>query len=228
MLNTPESGCRKGSRDCVYPEQSSSTKARRGSSKGKADEGDVSSQEEDDEESAEVEASEPPSASSMKSLGSPLREQSDPPSLTHDKSPTPSTEGSVSIIDAIPSGWRPASRSQSLRQPPGNSERWHIQFYLEYAKQKLTHYHWGFKFPHELAFLRNTLFECAVKFKPLLYAVVGFASYHHTLTMRDGKLSDFLFYYNRSVSLLRDSLRKEQHTVATLLTILQLGTIEVC
>src|SRR5579871_1192336 len=159
MLNTQlRSGCRKGSRDCIYPEQSSSTKTRRGSSKGKADEGDASSQEEDvntmenalqadDEEStADVEPSEPPSASSVKSLRSPLRELSDPPSLTHDKSPTPSTEGSASI-DAIPSGWRPTGRSQSLRQPSGNSEKLLIKFYLEYARNNLTPHHWGFKFP---------------------------------------------------------------------------------
>lgn len=235
ILNTPRSGCRKGSRDCIYPEQSSSTKVRRGSSKGKADEGDASSQEEDDDtpenalpaDDEDVEPNEPASASSLKSLGSPLTELSDPPSLTHDKSPTPSTEGSASI-DAIPSGWRPALRSQSLRQPPGNSDRLYIKYYLEYARNKLTPHHWGFKFPYESAFLRNTLFERAVKFKPLLYAVVGFASYHHTLTMRDGKISDFLYYYNKSVSLLRESLKKEQHTIETLLTILQLGTIEVC
>ena len=204
--------------------------------KGKADEGDGSSQEEDgntlenavaadDEESADIEASE--LTSSMKSLGSPLRELSDPPSLTHDISPTPSTEGSTSI-DAIPSGWRPVGRSQSLHQPSGNSEWLRIKFYLEYARDKLTPHHWGFRFPYESAFLRNTLLESAVTFKPLLYAVAGFASYHHTLTMPDGKLSDFLYYYNRSVSLLRESLTKEQHSVATLLTILQLGTIEVC
>jgi hypothetical protein len=233
----PRPGCRKGSRDCVYPEQSSSTKARRGSSKGKADEGDVSSQEEDgnapdntvlehDEESTEVETGEPVSASSVKSLGSPLRELSDPPSLTHDKSPTPSTEGSASI-DAIPSGWRQTGRSQSLHYLPSHSERLHIKFYLDYARMNLTPYHWGFKFPYESAFLRNSLFETAVRFKPLLYAVVGFASYHHTLTITNGKLGDFLYYYNKSVSLLRESLQKERNSIATLLTILQLGTIEV-
>lgn len=44
----------------------------------------------------------------------------------------------------------------------------------------------------------------------------------------DGQIQDFLGYYNRSVSLLRKSLASGQrHTDATLLTILQLATIEV-
>jgi hypothetical protein len=162
----------------------------------------------------------------MKSLGSPSRELSDPPSLTHDKSPTPSTEGSASI-DAIPSGWRPISRSQSLRQFPSNNELLHIKFYLEYARTKLTGYHWGFKFPYEWAFLRNTLFERAVKFTPLLYAIVGFASYHRTLEM-NGKLGHFMYYYNKSVTSLRQSLGTKKYSIFTLLTILQLATIEVC
>jgi hypothetical protein len=103
-----------------------------------------------------------------------------------------------------------------------------VKFYLQYARTKLTPYHWGFKY-YESPFLRTTLLEVAVRFEPLLYAVVGFAAYHHTLTKTNGKLHDFLDYYNKSVSLLRQSLRKnEKHTVGTLLTILQLATIEVC
>ncbi|TKA66725.1 hypothetical protein B0A49_10110 [Cryomyces minteri] len=67
----------------------------------------------------------------------------------------------------------------------------------------------------------------AIENEPLLYAVVGFAAYHHTLTKPNGKIQDFLRYYNRSVSLLRLSLQKNQkHTVATILTMLQLATME--
>lgn len=179
---------------------------------------------------ADVEADEPSSAASFKHE-SPSREASDPPSLTHDKSPTPSTEGSA-IIDVLPTAAlrRPDGRSQST-QLPGNN-KWQqlpqdVKFYLHYARNKLTSYHWGFKY-YESAFLRTTLLEVAVRFEPLLYAVVGFAAYHHTLTKTNGKLHDFLDYYNKSVTLLRRSLlQNEKHTLATLLTILQLATIEV-
>lgn len=44
----------------------------------------------------------------------------------------------------------------------------------------------------------------------------------------NGRIKDFLHYYNRSVSLLLAFLKsKERHNIATLLTILQLATIEV-
>ena len=63
----------------------------------------------------------------------------------------------------------------------------------------------------------------------LLYAVVGFAAFQLTVTRSDGKIQDFLGYYNTSVSLLRKSLVENQkHTDATMLTILQLATFEVC
>jgi len=68
----------------------------------------------------------------------------------------------------------------------------------------------------------------AIRDEALLYAVVGFAAYHYTLRNSSGKMKEFLQYYNRSVTLLLGFLkRKEKHTAATLLTILQLATIEV-
>jgi hypothetical protein len=70
--------------------------------------------------------------------------------------------------------------------------------------------------------------ELAVRNEPLWYAVVGFAAYYHTLTKPDGRIQDFLGYYNKSVSLLRLSIqRNKRHNLATLLTILQLASIEV-
>ena len=61
-----------------------------------------------------------------------------------------------------------------------------------------------------------------------MYAVVAFAAYHNALSREDGKVKDFLDAYNKSVSLLRQSLAKtDRHSLSTLLTILQLATIEV-
>lgn len=76
-------------------------------------------------------------------------------------------------------------------------------------------------------FLNKTLIEVALRFEPLLYAVVGFAAYHFTLSKPDGKLEDFLGYYQKSVSLLRETI-KQKPNLATIMTILQLATIEVC
>jgi len=77
-------------------------------------------------------------------------------------------------------------------------------------------------------FFRSILTGMAIRNEALLNAVVGFAAYHYTLKSPNGRIKEFLQYYNRSVSLLLAHLkRKEKHTVATLLTILQLATIEV-
>src|ERR1700761_6222829 len=99
-------GCRKGNRECVYPEPSSSTKSRRGSTKSKsANDGDGSSQDEGDfddllleeDESPKVSFAEPSSATSTKAGTPEQRAASDPPILTQGNSPTPSIEGSASL-----------------------------------------------------------------------------------------------------------------------------------
>lgn len=102
-----------------------------------------------------------------------------------------------------------------------------LQFYLDYHQKYITHYTYSFR--HDAGyFLRTTLIGLALRHKPLLYAVVGFSAFQHTLTKPDGKLQDFLGYYTTSVSHLRASLASSRpHTIATLLTILQLATVEV-
>ena len=76
--------------------------------------------------------------------------------------------------------------------------------------------------------MKKTFLEIALNFEPLMYAVVAFAAYHNALSREDGKVKDFLDAYNKSVSLLRQSLAKtDRHSLSTLLTILQLATIEV-
>lgn len=102
-----------------------------------------------------------------------------------------------------------------------------LQFYLGYFFDNITAYHYcvvsdadGF-FPKVLAGL-------AIRNEALLYAVVGFSAYHHTMKNPSGRISDFLQYYSRSVTLLLECLKKkEKYSVGTLLTILQLATIEV-
>jgi NifB/MoaA-like Fe-S oxidoreductase len=77
-------------------------------------------------------------------------------------------------------------------------------------------------------FFDTILPSLAVTHEPLLNAVVGFATYHATLQNPNGKLRDFLKYYNKSVTLLLESInRKEINNILNLVTILQLLTIEV-
>ncbi|KAL8999112.1 MAG: hypothetical protein Q9169_002000 [Polycauliona sp. 2 TL-2023] len=100
------------------------------------------------------------------------------------------------------------------------------RFYLEYLRNHITHHHYFFRLDADY-FLHHILVEQALSYPPLLHAVVGFAAFHATIGKPNGKIQDFLGYYNRSVSLLRKSLASGQrHTEATLLTILQLATIE--
>ena len=70
------------------------------------------------------------------------------------------------------------------------------------------------------------MIQLALRYDPLLYALVGFAAYHCTIEKPDGKLGDFLGYYQKSVTLLRQTFRNRP-SIATVLTILQLATIEV-
>ncbi|KAL8666240.1 MAG: hypothetical protein Q9168_007521 [Polycauliona sp. 1 TL-2023] len=101
------------------------------------------------------------------------------------------------------------------------------RFYLDYLRNHITHHHYFFRLDAGY-FLHHILIEQALSYAPLLHAVVGFAAFQATLGKPNGKIQDFLGYYNRSVSLLRKSLASGQkHTIATLLTILQLATIEV-
>jgi hypothetical protein len=70
--------------------------------------------------------------------------------------------------------------------------------------------------------------DAALRNEALLNAVVGFSAFQRTLHNPDGKINDFLQYYNKAVSLLLLSLKKgERHSNAMILTILQLATIEV-
>ena len=101
------------------------------------------------------------------------------------------------------------------------------QYYLNSFCENISHYHYCFTTDAD-RFFANILLNVAVRHEPLLNAVVGFAAYHETLQKPDGKVEDFLKYYNKSVVLLLSALkRKEPQTIATLLTVLQLATIEV-
>ena len=244
-------GCKKASRECTYPEPRStprpSTRSKRdqtvtdaGDSRSASDENEFSDGSERRRREGEVREPGAPSLkmsqpeqASIKSESSSLAEQLQPSEerFKVESSLSPSTETSSASASA---GWsEKIEKSSSVSTDLSHEDKaWShlsqdLQFYLEYHTTRLTYHHYFFK--HDANhFLHNILIEHALQYEPLLYAVVGFAAFHSTVARADGRIQDFLGYYNISVSLLRRSLvEKQKHTDATMLTILQLATFEV-
>jgi len=121
---------------------------------------------------------------------------------------------------------QPSSRATPLLRSKWAHLKPDLQKYLEFHQEHITLYHYILHYDFD-NFFHTDLIELALTYEPLLYAVVGFAAYYHTLRQPDGKLSNFLRYYSRSLMLLRQSLKAGQpHTEATIATILQLATFE--
>ncbi|KAA8571972.1 hypothetical protein EYC84_001913 [Monilinia fructicola] len=176
-----------------------------------------------------------PNAQSSSLTKSTTRQSSETPSLVQDKgsSPTPSTEGSIGYSSFEQGGIsRPydqtfANDSESCKL---RSDWSHLpadlQFYLNYYRQNITFLHYSLRTNHG-DFLHTLLLDAALRSEPLLYAVVGFSAFQYAVEKQEGKIQDFLQYYNKAVSLLLRSLKKGvQHTTGMLLAILQLATIE--
>lgn len=155
------------------------------------------------------------------------RQGSETPSQEGNKSSSPSastvTTASFTTAAYQPSDFpAPAGARPDWSQLPGD-----FQHYLGWFVENMTHFHYCMGTDHD-DFFKTILLHVAVRDEPLLNALVGFSAYHATLQNPNGKVRDFLQYYNKSVTLLLNFLkRKEKYNVATLLTILQLATIEV-
>jgi hypothetical protein len=145
------------------------------------------------------------------------------------KARSPSSESSTSTMSETQtpaSSVQPSSRATPLLRSKWAHLKTDLQKYLDFHQEHITHFHYILLYDFD-NFFHTDLIELALTYEPLLYAVVGFAAYYHTLGQPDGKLSNFLRYYSRSLSLLRQSLRAGQpHTEATIATILQLATFE--
>ena len=253
-------GCKKGTRDCVYPEPPSSSKIAGGSKLGQArvlkpEDGSSLEEYTDDE----TEAAPPPnktqprrksqqsSMSTARTKSAPSarnpshqaaeRHQSRTDSATHrqEKSMSPLTDTSSphsSSRSASAAFKYPATRSSVSTNTSPESTPWShlpsdLQYYLDYHQSHLTYHYYFFKHDPD-QFLHTVFLDHALRYEPLLYAVVGFAAFRLTLKTSQGKIQDFLQYYNKSVSLLRRSLQScQKHTDSTMLTILQLATFEV-
>lgn len=103
-----------------------------------------------------------------------------------------------------------------------------MEMYLRYQHEHMTFYHYLFKVDPE-DFVHKELIDLALTFEPLLYAVVAFAAYHHTVRLPESQASfgSFWKYYCKSIVKLRKFLEStdERHD-AVLLTVLQLATFE--
>lgn len=154
------------------------------------------------------------------------RQNSETPSQEGTKGSSPSA--SVTTPNSLTTAPYPSAEFPLQLGPPDWSHLpLEFQHCLSYFVENMSHYHYCLPNDGD-DFFRTILPSVAVRHEPLLNALVGFSAYHLTLHNPDGKLQDFLQYYNRSVTLLLGVLkRKEKHNVATLLTILQLATIEV-
>jgi hypothetical protein len=240
--------CRKGSRDCVYPSPSSTSSKSGARAAGKARINRPQSQSSDSSGKVEVEAlsplepiideEEPESAVSgsrpsprgnrshhkSPSTQSPSVRQSDTSSFIKEQSSSPSTESSRLESMSVRSGSIGHSTADLLSNARLPDD---LRFYLNFHQDFMTPPHFFLRQSCS-HFIHHNLVELALQYEPLLYALVGFAAYHHTLHSSGGKLYTFLKYYNKALILLRKSLGSgEQHTEATLCTVLVLTTIEV-
>jgi hypothetical protein len=263
---TCQLGCRKGNRECIYPEppapkgpssQSAGSKDASGSTTQTASPTSSGDEEDDDDrdikldpipdddEDEPIDAFQPQSksfsmprrtsttsfssSSNLHRVGS--RQDSETPSQDETKSSSPSAStGTTSSLTmathqlaefSLPASLGPAVRPDWSQLPAD------FRHYLNYFSENITNYHYCMVADSD-GFFRTILPNIAIRNDALLYAVVGFAAYHQTLQNPNGKIQEFLQYYNKSVTILLNFLkRKEKHNIATLLTILQLATIEV-
>ncbi|KAL1992181.1 hypothetical protein VTN49DRAFT_4213 [Thermomyces lanuginosus] len=241
--------CRKGNRECVYPSPITKPFSRTSSkSRDKKNTSpDVEAAEEDGKEASGLEMIPDEDEPSEPALTSPVsctvskkqsvqslrrsesrRELSETSPSSKTKSESPQSDWTFGSFPMSPPS--NSARRQPLRDIAKLAETYHlpddVRYFLSYHQENLSHHHYLMPFEGD-EFFRGALVDLAMQYEPLLYAIVGFAAYNHTIQQPNGKLSHFLKFYNRSLSLLRKSLaNRDSHTEAMLATILQLSTFE--
>lgn len=224
-------GCRKGKRECEYPDHPSSAKSDRTSTRTKRPNGDSNSENSDDDsehlptitDEDEFDEGDPRSALSDPGMRLPS---------SRDGKSTPTTEYPSILARAQRPQANRSNSKQSMKDDITQSPRWAGLPERKVLPQIPPEQPLTSSLLVEIRRWRlpqKTFLEIAINFEPLLYAVVAFAAYHYAISREDGRVKDFLDAYNKSVSALRHSLAKtDRHSLSTLLTILQLATIEVC
>lgn len=137
---------------------------------------------------------------------------------------TPFHDGNKSSSPALSEATTSAYTPVGLHFPDVSTE---LRFYLNYFYDNITDYHYG-AVNNADNFIRSILPQLVIQNEALLFAVVAFSAYYHSMRNPKGRFNEFLQYYNRSITLLLACLtKKEKYSIGTLLTILQLATIEV-
>ncbi|KAH0497022.1 hypothetical protein TgHK011_004358 [Trichoderma gracile] len=248
--------CKKGHRDCTWPDPSGSkgpsgpstaTKAKGGSSAQHVSPTSSNEAEEDDTELEaklgtihdDDEPDEPPRRASMSVLPQPRRASATSPNMTFrstcQTSESPSQEGhksaSPSTSIATTGSWTPADHqgTEGVLLGSASSSAPRLPQDIQSYLQYFEENMTNYHYGlavDEDDFFNIELPKLALQCEPLLNALVGFAAYHVTLRNPNGELKDFLQYYNRGVTELLRLLIKGECSVLVLLTILQLATIE--
>ncbi|KAH9908792.1 fungal-specific transcription factor domain-containing protein [Xylariomycetidae sp. FL2044] len=249
--------CRKGKRDCLYPDPttakgvSGSGLSKDANSQSQTASPNSSQDDEDGEGDREIklepildeeepeEPTRPPSrslarlrrintTSALNLQRARNRQGSETPSLEGPKSSSPSISTGTSTSFTIPFQLSDVVLQSKSSRPDYSHLPQDLQSYLTYFCEHITHYSYcmindpDHFFPMILPSLAIQSGNTA-----LLHAVVGFAAYHRTFQDPNGKIQEFLHYYNKSVTLLLGCLkRRDKQDIATLVTILQLATIE--
>ncbi len=225
-------GCRKGNRDCAYPDPATTSKTGGKGSKSAGQDGDSSDDGSDDEENNRLETiidgdelrfndddRRPSLPDSLKQRGYRGYNSSDTPSLTTDQEASPTPSVGSSVYHSL--GDRPGKPSIDRESLPKD-----MKFFINYFVNNITYHHYSMKCDFDYI-LHKELLEEAFRHEALLNAVVGFAAFHYTLQNPQGKIQDFLQPYNKAVTLLLKALKKgEKPNIGSLLCMLQLATIE--
>jgi len=242
-------GCKKGNRECEFPQPPSSSKRAKQAENRSPQERTAKTEhkeegpsvletikdESEDEEASVSPTSRPSINARTQSAQSPNSKHKDP--ATVDPPPKVKDMASPQSTDTSSSRSRADTPASSLQMSGASAEiharqakiktlKSDLQKYLQFHHDHLTHYHYFIQLD-PTDFVHNEFIDLALSYEPLLYAIVGFAAYHHELQQPRGKLSRFLGYHSKSLSMLRKSLEQNAKvSEATLLTVLQLALFE--
>ncbi|KAI5813909.1 hypothetical protein BZA77DRAFT_334687 [Pyronema omphalodes] len=230
--------CKKGNRECTYPEVTPNSKSKKPRGESREGSSSLEDVEEDDEEYLDDVS--PPalrSSTSQSRLRSGATRRDSWHDSEHGRHKNRKTAGSSA--DQTPSprdpeSSAPTSPTGSLRRTASayslnNAPEWahiphDIAFYLNYHKKMLTCHHYLLKSDCD-DFFKTTILEHALQNDALMYAVAAFSSFHYNIFYATNAYHTFLEYYNEAIILLREALDKP-HTIDTILTILQLACFE--
>ncbi|KAJ9636015.1 hypothetical protein H2204_005512 [Knufia peltigerae] len=247
--------CRKGGRECEFPQPTSSSSSKHSrhektrspkDQSGKQEQKDeamsglatIKDESEDDEDMPASPKGGRPSLSRMRTDSTQsVRQVGKQPKVKSDMSPAAKDHTSPLSTDLSDPRSRDETPASSVRTTTNSADmqarqakirtfKPDLQKYLQFQQEYMTYYHYFYKLD-PTDFVHSEMIDLALTYEPLLYAVVGFAAYHYELQQPNPKLSHFLNYHSKSLSMLRKSLEKNAKvTPATLLTVLQLATFE--